>query len=177
MLDERDVARFERVLLPHLDTAYSLARHLLGDPHDAEDAVQEAYLRAARYFHTLRDDDDGRAWLLTILRRTCSNAINARRAHPAASIDEPLLQIVDDHATPDELTSVSMEHERVRRTMAELPEELRETIMLREVSDCSYREIATIMNVPVGTVMSRLSRARARLLGRLRPSIEEGEFA
>lgn len=164
------------MLLPHLDAAYTLARHLLRDPHDAEDAVQDAYLRAARYFHTLRDGD-GRAWLFTILRRTCTNAANTRRAQPSISIDEPVLQLVDGHATPDEETSMSMERERVTRTMAELPAELRETLMLREVSDCSYQEIATIMSVPVGTVMSRLSRARARVVAQLRPTIGEGETA
>lgn len=175
-MDERDLARFERMLLPHLDAAYTLARCLLRDAHDTEDAVQETYLRAARYFHTLRDSD-GRAWLFAILRRTCSNIANMHRAQPTVPIDESVLQLVDQHATPDEETSLSMERERVRRAMSELPPELREALLLREVSNCSYREIATAMDVPIGTVMSRLSRARARLIAQLGPTIDAGETA
>lgn len=176
MLDAGDLARFERTLLPHLDAAYSLARYIVRDPHDAEDAVQESYLRAARYFHTLHDDD-GRAWLLAIVRRTCVTMTTERGTHPTISIDEPMLHLVDDHAAPDEDAFRTIARERVRHAMDQLSPELRETLVLRELGDCSYSDIATITNVAVGTVMSRLSRGRARMAVQLRSEVDDAGTA
>ena len=175
-MDSRDVARFERLLLPHLDAAYTLARHLLRNPHDADDAVQEAYLRAARYFHTL-DGDNGRPWLLTIVRRECLTAIARQRAEQTVPLDEPTLHLVDSRPSPEAETSRAIACERIAAVVAELPPELRETLVLREVSDCSYSEIAAITEAPIGTVMSRLARARGRVATQLRPIIDLEDMA
>jgi RNA polymerase sigma-70 factor (ECF subfamily) len=157
-----DEARFERVVLPHLDAAYTLARYLTRDTSEAEDAMQEAILRAVRYFHTLRADADARAWLLAIVRRECYGG-RQTRVDTVAFDDVPELQLVDQGEQPDVAVGRSMLQHRLREAVAALPDGLRETLILRELQQCSYDEIATITDVPLGTVMSRLSRARARL--------------
>jgi RNA polymerase sigma-70 factor, ECF subfamily len=119
-----------------------------------------------RYFHTLRSDADARGWLLAIVRREC---YGGRQQHVStvAFDDVPELQLVDQSAQPDTEAGRSMLQRRVREAIATLPDGLRETLILRELQQCTYDEIATITEVPLGTVMSRLSRARARLAGLL----------
>lgn len=157
-----DDGRFDRVVLPHLDAAYTLARYLTRDSSDAEDAIQESILRAVRYFHTLRNDTGARAWLLAIVRRECYGG-RQQRVDTVAFDDVPELQLVDQGDQPDIVAGRSLLQHRLREAVAALPDGLREALILRELQQCSYDEIATITDVPLGTVMSRLSRARARL--------------
>ncbi len=157
-----DDARFERVVLPHLDAAYTLARYLTRDAMQAEDATQEAVLRAVRYVDTLRNDADARAWLLAIVRRECYGG-RQKRVDTMTLDDVPECQLVDPGELPDVSAARSLLRHRLRMAVDALPDGLRETLILREVQQCSYDEIATITDVPLGTVMSRLSRARARL--------------
>jgi len=170
--------RFERVVLPHLSAAFTLAMYLTGNTADAEDAVQEAVLRAVRYFPTLRDDD-AKAWFLTIVRRVCFTAYGADHLSGAdvISIDAAGPQLVDDREQPDAATSRLQVQQRVRDAIDQLPPLLREAIVLRELQDLSYAEIATVTQVPVGTVMSRLSRARTRLAGALQDVVDFGDVA
>ena len=157
-----DDTRFERVVLPHLDAAYTLARYLTRSASEAEDATQEAVLRAVRYVHTLRSDADAKAWLLAIVRRECYGG-RQKQVDTLAFDDVPELSLVDQGERPDVAAGRSLLQQRLREAVAALPDGLRETLILRELQQCSYDEIATITNVPLGTVMSRLSRARARL--------------
>lgn len=171
-----DDGRFERVVLPHLDAAFTLARYLTSDPSEAEDAVQEGVLRAVRYFHTLRDEGDARAWLLAIVRRECYGG-RQKRVSTIAFDDVPELQLVDSGDAPDVVAGRNLVRHRLREAVSALPDVLRETLVLRELQQCSYEEIATITEVPMGTVMSRLSRARARLALSLRDVVAfEEEF-
>jgi RNA polymerase sigma-70 factor, ECF subfamily len=170
--------RFERVVLPHLSAGFTLAMYLTRNTADAEDAVQEAVLRAVRYFPTLRDDD-ARAWFLTIVRRVCFSAYATD--HPSGadviSIDAVGPQLVDDREQPDAATARTQVQQRVRDAIDQLPPLLREAIVLRELQACSYTEIAAVTEVPVGTVMSRLSRARARLAALLQDVVDFGDVA
>ncbi len=165
MDDKRD--RFEARVLPHLDAAYRFARWLSRSPGDADDIVQEAVLRAFRGFDALRGSDV-KAWLLTIVRNCHSTAHRqmVRRAFvPLPEEHDPL----DGHAvvatSPDpESASIRTDDERTfARLVSALPEEQREVLMLREIEELDYREIAAVTNVPIGTVMSRLARGRAAL--------------
>ena len=170
--------RFERAVLPHLSAGFTLAMYLTGNTADAEDAVQEAVLRAVRYYPTLRDDD-ARAWFLTIVRRVCFTAYRMDRPQGTAviSIDEVGPQLVDNREQPDTAAERSQVQQRVRDAVDQLPPLLREAIVLRELQSCSYAEIAAVTEVPVGTVMSRLSRARARLAGLLHDVVDFGDVA
>ena len=170
--------RFERIVLPHLGAGFTLAMYLTRNKADAEDAVQEAVLRAVRYFPTLRDDN-ARAWFLTIVRRVCFTAYGTDHPPEAdvISIDTVGLQLVDNREQPDAITARSQVQQRVRDAIDQLPPLLREAIVLRELQACSYTEIATVTEVPVGTVMSRLSRARARLAGLLHDVVDFGDVA
>jgi RNA polymerase sigma factor (sigma-70 family) len=163
-------AEFERLFLPHLDAAYNLARLLTRNAHDAEDVVQESYLRALRAFSSFRGGDAGRPWLLTIVRNTSFTWLqqNRSRADIAEYHDE---LNVSGGLTPE---GESLERERARaieRCVEQLPSDFREAIVLREMEELSYQEIAEITGVPRGTVMSRLSRARARLAECLKNSL------
>jgi RNA polymerase sigma-70 factor (ECF subfamily) len=176
-LQSPQAGRFERIVLPHLGAAFTLAMYLTRNTADAEDAVQEAVLRAVRYFPTLRDDD-ARAWFLTIVRRVCVTAYGTdHRGADVISIDAAGPQLVDDREQPDAATSRLQVQQRVRDAIDQLPPLLREAIVLRELQDFSYTEIATVTQVPVGTVMSRLSRARARLAGMLQDVVDFGDVA
>ena len=176
--------RFERVVLPHLDAAYTLARYLIGEPSDVEDVLQEAVLRAIQYFHTLRNDSDARAWLLTIVRRECYSAwIHRRRRIDTVSLDsiaggeQARLLLVDPGESPEEAAERSSVRQRIIEAVGDLPELLREVIVLRELQQFSYEEIAVIIEAPIGTVMSRISRARAHLAASLRDVLDLGEVS
>jgi len=167
-VDPEKARRFWEAALPHLDEVYTLARYLLRDGGDAEDAAQECYLRALRYFDSYRGPAI-KPWLFAILRNLCRGEFARRSGAPlnmggdmdAEEDAAPLWQ--EEQASPE--TQIVHEHdaETIRRLVADLPQPFREAIVLREVNDLSYREIAEVIGVPVGTVMSRLARARAML--------------
>ncbi len=169
---DRDGAAFARLALPHLDAAYNLARWLLRDPVAAEDVVQDAMLRALTYFASFRGANP-RAWLLQIVR----NAAHDRLAAAARAREVPLVMHDDEDETAvnepadpadDPETALSRRQDRaaLAAALAALPVELRECLVLRELEEMSYRDIAEVTGVPVGTVMSRLWRARRALLCR-----------
>src|SRR6266576_5246482 len=160
--------RFREAALPYLDDAYTLARYLLRDATDAEDAVQECYLRALKHFDTYRGPAM-KPWLFAILRNVCRAEFARRASSPTAPIDD----VPDDveqtplwheaQQTPEAQMLHRWDSTTIGRLVAALAEPFRETLVLREIHDLSYREIADIVGAPVGTVMSRLARARAML--------------
>ena len=161
VLDSQAQARFEQIVIPHLDAAFNLARWILRSRADAEDVAQEAMLRAYRFFGGFHGGD-ARAWLLQIVRNTCYSWIEKNRpAETAAVFDEEVH--TQAGATPESLAIVADNRERVAAALESLPARMREVIVLRELEGCSYKEIATITSMPIGTVMSALSRARAQL--------------
>jgi RNA polymerase sigma factor (sigma-70 family) len=164
-----DAGEFGRLILPLMDAAYNLARFLTRDAVAADDIVQEAYLRAWRAFGAYRGGD-ARVWLLAIVRNCCFSWSHAQRrdgATPVAAEDE----LADASAeTPESLTARAADIERVRSVIDALPEPFRETLVLRELEDLSYRQIAELTGVPLGTVMSRLARARQMLAASLQPA-------
>jgi RNA polymerase sigma factor (sigma-70 family) len=161
--EQQKVARFEQLILPHLDAAYNLARWLTRNEHDAQDAVQEAYLRAFKYFDSFRGPD-GRAWLLAIVRNTCWTWLQQARARELTTpFDEEIHSVETDSSTPVTLLLQSADTQILRQALEELPADFREVVVLRELEGFSYKEIADIANIPTGTVMSRLARARNRL--------------
>jgi len=171
-MGQRDVERFERVVLPHLDDAYTLARYLLRDEHDAQDAVQDAVLRALRYFDSYRDGD-ARAWLLTIVRNRC---LTWQRRELVRRSVIPFSGDVVDAADPREADAPAIERSdraALERLIGALPTEFREVIVLREIEELSYKEISEVVGVPIGTVMSRLARARKRLAAALHIDAKE----
>lgn len=153
---------FEKMVLPHLNAAYSLARYLVRDDHDAEDLVQDAYLRALRYFDTYRGGDE-RAWLLTIVRRTCYTWLKRHRGRPAPVEFNEAEHSAAPGSDPETQTMDESLREMLVRAVDRLPIEFREVVVLRDVQDLSYKEIAQVLGIPLGTVMSRLARARRRL--------------
>jgi RNA polymerase sigma-70 factor, ECF subfamily len=155
--------RFEQVVLPHLDAAYNLARWLVGNPADAEDIVQEASLRALRFFDGFRGGDS-RAWLLKIVRNTSYSWVRKNRpARLADEFDETIHSGETMSETAESKLLSSAESERVRKALEELPLTFREVLVLREIEGLSYKEISEVTGVAMGTVMSSLSRARHRL--------------
>lgn len=172
-MPQHDVERFERVVLPHLDDAYTLARYLLRDEHDAQDVVQDAVLRALRYFDSYREGD-ARAWLLAIVRNCCTSWYRRQRIERASvSIaDDDLVDINAARETDARAISRS-ERALLERAIAALPMEFREVIVLREVQELSYKAISDVVGVPIGTVMSRLARARKRLASALGTGAQE----
>jgi RNA polymerase sigma factor (sigma-70 family) len=151
-------------LVKHLDASYNLAKWLTQNDHDAEDIVQDAYLRAIRHFGSFQGGE-GRAWLLTIVRNLCYDSMRRKNARErTASFDEELHSTCPTTTPDPEACLLQKERvEMLRQALTELPLELREVLVLRELQELSYREIASITQVPMGTVMSRLSRARDRL--------------
>jgi len=155
--------QFEQLVLPHLDAAYNLARWLVRSPQDAEDLVQESMMRAVRFFGGFRGGDP-RAWLLTIVRNSCYSWLSRNRSGD-------LIEEFDERAhspeqpTPETQAVATGDSLRVRRALEELPAPFREAIVLRELEGMSYKEIAHIANVSIGTVMSRLARGREKLRG------------
>jgi RNA polymerase sigma-70 factor (ECF subfamily) len=174
-MDLDDRARFEQIVLPHLDAAFNLARWMLRSRADAEDVAQEALLRAYRFFGGFHGGD-ARAWLLQIVRNTCYTWLGKNRPAEIMEFDET------HHSTelgggvaagtpdrpqlggsPEAQAIASEDRERLTRALEELPPRFREVLVLRELEGCSYKEIAAITSVPIGTVMSALSRARKQL--------------
>jgi RNA polymerase sigma-70 factor (ECF subfamily) len=155
---------FERLALPHLDAAYNLARWLTRNDHDAEDVVQEAYLRAYKYFATFRGENF-RAWLLAVVRRAAYDWIHRNRPAEIVPAGELELEAVvaDEHDDPETSLMRDADKKMVNDMIAALPAQFREVVVLRELQELSYKEIAAIADVPVGTVMSRLARARTML--------------
>jgi len=166
--DAEKARRFRDAALPYLDDVYTLARHLLRDAGDAEDAVQECYLRALKHFDSYRGPAM-KPWLFAILRNVCRAEFARRANSPVKTIDElpedteqkPLWHEADE--TPEAQMLRRRDASTIQELIAALAEPFRETFVLREVHSLSYREIADIVAVPVGTVMSRLARARAML--------------
>lgn len=156
-------ARFEHAVLPHLDAAYNLARWLTRNDHDAQDVVQESYLRALKFFGGFRGEN-GRAWLLTIVRNTCYAWLQQnRRYEPLSDFDEELQDLESSALDPEALLLRTAGNQVLGQALEELPVEFREVVILRELEGLSYKEIADIADLPLGTVMSRLARARQRL--------------
>jgi RNA polymerase sigma-70 factor (ECF subfamily) len=162
---EKTVPRqsFEEVVLPHLDAAFNYARWLTRSEADAEDVVQDAYVRAFKFFPSFRGDD-ARSWLLAIVRNTWYGRFPRRAARVSiATTDEDGDDRPDDRLNPEALVIQQETVERVRRALEELPADFREVLVLRELEGMSYKEIAAVVTIPIGTVMSRLARGRDRL--------------
>jgi RNA polymerase sigma-70 factor, ECF subfamily len=165
--DSGNTGRFKQLALPYLDELYTLARYLMRNADDADDAVQECYLRAFRHFYTFRGGPI-KPWLMAILRNVCraGYAGNARLVYGLdyrqdGEAAEPIWR--EDNETPEQIVVRSHESQTLHRLIGELPAEFREVIVLREINDLSYRDIATVIEAPIGTVMSRLARARTML--------------
>jgi RNA polymerase sigma-70 factor (ECF subfamily) len=167
---ESQSTRFEDRIIPLMDDAYTLARHLMRDEHDAQDVVQEAYLRAWRHFGGFRGGDE-RAWLLTIVRNCCYTWRRSRRDEQLVEFDEEQhgADSTERHAADAGAVGES-ERRMLTSALDHLAPEFREAVVLREVQGLSYQEIARVTGVPVGTVMSRLARARDRLRRALKRS-------
>ena len=162
--DSGTVERFRVVMLPHLDAAYGFARWLTRDPVAAQDLAQEAMLRALRYFHAFRGEE-ARPWLLRIVRNTWID----QRAKLA--LDQPLESAEDQPAPgadPEQTAIAGDRRRQVAGALAALPTEMREILVLREIQDLPYKQIAAVLDLPIGTVMSRLARAREKLAVELR---------
>jgi RNA polymerase sigma factor (sigma-70 family) len=165
---------FEEVVLPHLDAAFNYARWLTKSDADAEDVVQDAAVRALRFFSSLRNDD-ARAWLLTIVRNTWyARFSKVGHADQRAIFDDMKDERSDEQLNPEALAIQRQAVERVRRAIEQLPVDFREVIVLRELEGLSYKEIAAVIATPIGTVMSRLARARERLLAIMDPESTTG---
>src|SRR4029077_13887989 len=169
MWEERDepeqntLARFEEVILPHLAAAYNLARWLARNDHDAEDLVQEAYLRAFKSFDSFHGGD-GRGWILAIVRNTCYSWLRQNRNQELAQVFDEEVHTVEHHSrSPEAVLLQGADAQLLRDALERLPVEFREILVLRELEGMSYREIADLAGIPVGTVMSRLARGRERL--------------
>lgn len=162
MPEQSSAVRFEQIALPHLPAAYNLARWLVRNDQDAEDVVQEAYLRAFKFFDGYRGGES-RTWLLTIVRNTCYSWLQRNRSRELTdSIDETEVES-SDFTNPELRLIQNADAQMVRAALAELPLEFREVTVMRELEELSYKEIAVIADLPIGTVMSRLARGRKRL--------------
>jgi RNA polymerase sigma-70 factor (ECF subfamily) len=173
MSDEETWRRFELLAVPHLDAAYNLARWLTHNDHDAQDVVQEALVRAMRYIKSFRGDG-ARAWLLQIVRHTCYSWLKENRPVEKVVLDD-FDDAWQDIAAPsaDEPPSIAMrkvDREQINEALAGLPVAYREVLVLRELEDLSYADIARIAEIPMGTVMSRLARARGLMRAALTPA-------
>jgi RNA polymerase sigma-70 factor, ECF subfamily len=160
-----DRERFEQLVLPHVDAAFNLARWLLRSRTEAEDITQEGLLRAWRFFRGFQGGD-GRGWLLQIVRNTCYTWLeNNRPMELSTEFDEELH--LQTSATPETLAIANDNRERLTLALEMLPPRFREVLVLRELEGCSYKEIAAITSIPIGTVMSSLCRARRQLYSAL----------
>jgi RNA polymerase sigma-70 factor, ECF subfamily len=172
---EQELASFEETMLPHMDAAHNLARWLLRNEEDAQDVVQEAYLRAFKSFGGFHGSN-GRAWLLTIVRNTAYTLLKKNRAVDlTTTFDEEIHATGHDLASPATILEHAEDAELIRKAMDELPAEFREILVLRHLEGLSYNEIADIAQLAPGTVMSRLSRARGKLKEYLAARIGKGK--
>ena len=161
--EQDKLARFEQHIMPHMNAAYNLARWLTSNDSDAQDVVQESYLRAFKYFGGF-GGQDSRGWLLRIVRNAFYDWLKRnRREETGKPFEEELEHAVDNSPTPDALLLEKADHELLHKAIASLPLEFREILVLRELEGFSYNEISQLANIPLGTVMSRLARARERL--------------
>ena len=162
-LSGRELERFEDGVLRHLDAAYNLARYLLRDADEAQDAVQDSFLRAVRHFRGFRGIE-GRAWLLSIVRNTCFTRLRRRRpAGEAVAFDEEEHTMQDPASGPEADLARTMAAKSLNEGLDRLAVEFREVLVLRELEGLSYKEIAQVAGVAIGTVMSRLARGRRQL--------------
>ncbi len=160
---EHELASFEAIMLPHMDAAHNLARWLLRNEQDAQDVVQEAYLRAFKSFSGFHGSN-GRAWLLTIVRNTSYTLLKKNRAADlTTTFDEEIHASDRESVSPAAILEHAEDAELLKNAMNELPAEFREILALRHQEGLSYKEIAEIAQIPPGTVMSRLARARGKL--------------
>jgi RNA polymerase sigma-70 factor (ECF subfamily) len=175
-VDDRDRAElFEKTVLPHLDAAYNLARWLAGNDHDAQDVAQEASLRAFKYFGSFRGEN-ARAWLLSIVRNSFHTWLRKNRQNEkTVEIENEALEIEEPLANVETVNPNFADAGAVRGAIAELPVEFREIVILREMEGLSYKEIAELAEVPIGTVMSRLARARKLLQKSLAAAFNPGD--
>ena len=165
-------ASFEEIVLPHLDAAYRLARWLMRNEHDAEDVVQEASLRAFRYFRTFTSGN-GRAWFLRIVRNTCCGWRGRRVQALTDLFDEEQHSGSRPASDPETLLLHTDDVTLVERTLSNLPDRFREVLVLRELEDLSYQEMADVLGIPIGTVMSSLWRARRALRSALTNELKQ----
>ena len=160
---EHELESFEAMMLPHLHAAHNLARWLLRNEQDAQDVVQEAYLRAFKSFSGFHGSN-GRAWLLTIVRNTAYTLLKKNRtADLTTTFDEDIHAVGDEAVSPATILEHAEDAELIKNAMNKLPAEFREILTLRHQEELSYQEIGEILKIPAGTVMSRLARARAKL--------------
>ena len=162
MSDQNDIRAFDQAVLPHLDAAYNLARWLTRNDQDAEDVTQEACLRAFKYWKGF-SGRDGRSWLLAIVRNTFYSWLRQRSDQPVLTDDGEMDGTADSTPDPEISLIRNVDRNTLRAALEDLAVEFREAIVLRELEGLSYKEIADIAGVPIGTVMSRLARARKRL--------------
>ena len=167
---------YDEVVLPHLDAAHRLARWLMRNDHDAEDVVQEASLRALRYFRTFTGGD-GRAWFLRIVRNTCSGWRGRRLAALTDAFDEQQHRDARPSADPESLLLQTDDATLIARALRTLPDRSHQLLVLRELEGLSYRELADVLGMPMGTVMSSLSRARQALRGALDSELKPARSA
>jgi RNA polymerase sigma factor (sigma-70 family) len=159
-MSSEKLRRFEEQVSPHLKSAYNLAKWLTGSHEDAEDVVQEAFLKAFSAFESLRGED-AKPWLLTIVRNTSMTWLKRNRnAGATIGFEESLEDPIERSPDPEERLLISCDRQQVRQALEQLPSEFREAIVLREMEGLSYKEISATIGVPLGTVMSRLSRGR-----------------
>ncbi len=172
-VEEQDkLARFEQSIMPHMNAAYNLARWLSSNDSDAQDIVQEAYLRAFKFFSGFRGGNS-RAWLLRIVRNAFYDWLKKNRGEEISEpFDEQIHDGVDETQRPDALLLEKSDHELLDKAIASLPVEFREILVLRELEGFSYREISEVANIPLGTVMSRLARGRDHLRSLLIASLQ-----
>jgi RNA polymerase sigma-70 factor, ECF subfamily len=168
-----ETSTFEQLMLPHLDSAYNLSHWLLRDPHDAEDAVQDACLRAFRAFGGFRGAD-GRAWFLTIVRNVCYSRLRKGKREPReVAFEEDLHGSPDASAEANAQSWLEVKSEQLGQALERLSAEYREVIVLHDVEGLSYREISSVAEIPLGTVMSRLARGRGKLQTELATLIQD----
>jgi RNA polymerase sigma-70 factor, ECF subfamily len=164
MNDEQTRTRFENLTLPLMKDAYNLARWLMRNEEDAQDVVQDSYLKAFRFFESFRTEGNARAWFLRIVRNTCYDALSARNVKAREFVpEEEINDIADAAPGPRANVAAKATIEAVREAIAALPADYREIVILRELEGLSYKEISEVAGIPLGTVMSRLSRARDQL--------------
>lgn len=180
--EEAKAQRFEEAVLPHLNAAYNLARWITRNPQDGEDMVQEAYIRAFKFFDSFRGED-ARVWLLTIVRNTCYTWLRQGRRQALDTYFDEEIHGLDGRGSvttldpsdnnPEAVVLQEADRQLINRTLERLPLEFREILVLRELEELSYKEIAAISDIPIGTVMSRLARARKLLVGSIQRTNEE----